>query len=155
MAEVKEEKVVKAPIVINRGRMPALLVFMARFSILEMTVPAAAKSFCTTVGKISDIRKVRNFAYITETFKPTQEDVDAAVAYLEECKGLVPEDVKSFDILIEDVKAMDLATEEDIAAYDAIKASKRKRAPKKEKEEAPAEDTAEVEEDALADLVAK
>jgi len=70
----KEEKVV---IDIVRGRMPVPMVFLIRFA-FQGTDGELAAMFRTTPGKVNDIKKGRNFGYITEDTKFTKEQIDAA-----------------------------------------------------------------------------
>lgn len=70
---------------IVRGRMPLACVAAVRFQVsAEKSNADVAKAFGTSVGKIFDIRKGRNFGYITETYKPSEEDLKAAQAWATE-----------------------------------------------------------------------
>src|SRR5690606_19265947 len=69
---------------IIRGRMPVAVVALARFGkTKDLAVKAQAEAFGTTVGKIDDIRKNRNFAYVTADFKPTAQQKADGKAWLE------------------------------------------------------------------------
>ena len=69
-----EEKAPKAPKVeIIRGRMPLPIVFMIKFNTEGETDGAVAAKFRTTNGKVSDIRKSKNFGYITDSYVCNQD----------------------------------------------------------------------------------
>jgi hypothetical protein len=59
---------------IARGRLPLLFVHSIRFK-EQGTNAEIAKKYATSVGKVFDIKKGRNFDYIKDGFKPTAEDV--------------------------------------------------------------------------------
>lgn len=65
---------------IVRGRLPLIFVHAIRFDevISKMSNKDLAAKFSTSVGKVFDIKKGRNFGYVTEAFKPTAEDIQAA-----------------------------------------------------------------------------
>jgi len=70
---------------IVRGRMPLACVAAVRFQEkAEVSNNDVAKKFGTSVGKIFDIRKGRNFGYITADYKPSDEDFKAAEAWAKE-----------------------------------------------------------------------
>lgn len=67
---------------IVRGRMPLACVAAIRFVEKADTSNAdVAKKYATSVGKVFDIRKGRNFEYITADFKPTDEHIKEAEAW--------------------------------------------------------------------------
>lgn len=68
---------------IARGRLPLLFVHSIRFK-ETATNAETAKKYATSVGKVFDIKKGRNFAYITEGYKPTAEDQKAAQTWAAE-----------------------------------------------------------------------
>ena len=70
------------PNIIN-GRMPVAVVAQIRFGNNkgDATKDLAAM-YGTTVGKIDDIKKNRNFAYVGADFKPTQEQSDQGLEWL-------------------------------------------------------------------------
>jgi hypothetical protein len=125
-SKVKETKEVKekAPTIeIIRGRMALPLVYMIRFQ-EEGSDSEIARKYRTTVGKVSDVKKVRNFAYIVEGFVPTQEMVDACQV---RCN-----DLDEGESIMEAVNALGIAGEDDLKAFEESKAANRKvRAPKK------------------------
>ena len=69
---------------IIRGRMPVAVVAMIRFKEAETATAACAAKYRTTVGKVDDIKKGRNFGYISEDFQPSEEQKAQAAAYLEQ-----------------------------------------------------------------------
>ena len=67
---------------IVRGRMPLACVAAIRFKEpAEVSNGDLAKKYGTSVGKVFDIRKGRNFGYVTDTYKPSEEDFKAAEAW--------------------------------------------------------------------------
>jgi len=130
MAKAKEVEVVEEvtktpaePKEIIRGRMPLVLVSLIRFGeTKDLSVAEQASLFATTVGKITDIRKGNNFGYITESFKPTQADVDNGI---ERMKQHPRYDEDNVDRVINELEGLDLATDEEAAAFAAVKKSNR------------------------------
>ena len=62
---------------IIHGRMPVAVVAQIRFGNNKGdSTKELAAMYGTTVGKIDDIKKNRNFAYVGADFKPTQEQID-------------------------------------------------------------------------------
>lgn len=110
------EKAAAVKVDIIRGRMPLLIVAMIKFGTKEMTDGAVAAKFRTTNGKVSDIRKNRNFGYITEKFVPTQEMKDQAIAFAEQLED------KS---VLADIKSKAVATAEQAAEFDALRKTSR------------------------------
>ena len=81
-AEAAVEKKVNAAII--NGRMPVAVVAQIRFGNNKSdATKALADLYGTTVGKIDDIKKNRNFAYVTADFKPTAVMKDEGVAWLQ------------------------------------------------------------------------
>ena len=72
---------------IVRGTLPRALVYMIRFEERGNKEADVARKYGTTTGKVADIVKGRNFAYIDEDYRPTPEDKDAAVAWLKQVPG--------------------------------------------------------------------
>ena len=62
---------------IARGRMAAALVYVIKFNEEGSDSEIAAK-YCTTPGKINDIRKDRNFKYVTKEMRFTADEVKDA-----------------------------------------------------------------------------
>lgn len=109
-----------APKEIIRGRMPVAIVALARFdaSVTSLATKAAADALGTTVGKVDDIRKNRNFAYVTADFKPTEAQKADGKAWLERHPTGAPE-------LIKALEALPTATAEEAAAFDTARSAAR------------------------------
>jgi hypothetical protein len=67
---------------IIRGRMPVAVVAMIRFQEAETATAACAAKYRTTVGKVDDIKKNRNFGYIDAGFQPSEDQKLKAAEYL-------------------------------------------------------------------------
>lgn len=112
---------------IVRGVMPVALVAAIKFDEKGIEKDAdVAKIYGTTSGKVSDIRKGRNFGYLTDGFKPTAEQRDAAVKWMEQ----VPGKGEAQDKVIARLKNAKLATAEEAQAFLNTRASSRARTPK-------------------------
>lgn len=104
---------------IIRGRMPVAVVALARFgSMKDGATKAQADAFGTTVGKIDDIRKNRNFAYVTAEFKPTAAQKADGIAWLERHPT-------GAQALIDELKAVPEATPEEASAFEATRSASR------------------------------
>lgn len=118
---------------IVRGRLPLLFVHAIRFDkvLNAMGNKDLAAKFATSVGKVFDIKKGRNFAYVGEDFKPSAEDVSSAEAWIsqvgkENAKGLATTgDTTLMQSTLDQYKAAGLATAEDAAKFAAARASTR------------------------------
>ena len=114
---------------IVRGRFPLLLVHAVRFDEVlgKMNNKDVAARLATSVGKVFDIRKGRNFAYLTQTWKPTASDVADAKAWGEQigntnAKGLVAAGDKALVTrIVEQYEAAGLATAAEAEAFAASK----------------------------------
>jgi hypothetical protein len=68
---------------IMNGRMPLPLVYCIRFKeSAELKASDLAKKYGTSVGKVFDIRKGSNFGYITDSYKPSAEELAAAKTFI-------------------------------------------------------------------------
>lgn len=133
--ETQEVEAVETPKVeIIRGRMPVAIVAQIRFAEGDATTSAVAAKYRTTVGKVDDIRKNRNFGYVDAEFKPTADQLAAAKAYAEQ----LGDASKS---VIASLEGMGLA-EDGGEAFEAKRSAARK---SKKAEEAPAEGADEAE----------
>lgn len=118
---------------IVRGRLPLVFVHAVRFDpvINAMGNKDAASKFATSVGKIFDIKKGRNFAYVDKDYKPSAEDLAAAQAWIdqvgaENAKGLSALGDKTLMTkVLDQYKAGGLATAEDIAKMAALRGATR------------------------------
>lgn len=113
----KEAKVLETPRQIIKGRIAIALVYLIRF-----VEPAAkstkelAEKYGTTVGKIDDIRKVRNFAYVTEDVRFTAEQKAEAEKFI-----TAHEDSDMSYEVIQLINELPTATEEEAAAFASVK----------------------------------
>jgi hypothetical protein len=108
---------------IIRGRMPVAVVAQVRFGDQRNeATKALATMFGTTVGKIDDIKKNRNFGYVKQDFKPTAEQKAEGVAWLQRHPDF---DKGTVDKLINELEAMAEATPEEAAAFSATRTEAR------------------------------
>jgi hypothetical protein len=122
--EVKAERTLAN---IVRGQIPHALVYMIRFQETGNKEGEIARRYGTTGGKVADIVKGRNFGYIDAAFVPTQEQKDAAVAWLKQ----VPDyDTNGTDEVVTAVEGLNTATAEEAEAFLAKRSGSRKSAPK-------------------------
>lgn len=118
---------------IVRGRLPLVFVHAIRFDpvIGAMANKDTATKFATSVGKVFDIKKGRNFGYVDASYKPSAEDLTAAQAWIdqvgaENAKGMSAVGDKSLMVtVLEQYKAGGLATAEDIAKLSALRGATR------------------------------
>lgn len=99
-----------------KGRMPLPIVHMIKFGESALTDGAMAKKFGTTNGKVSDIRKDRNFSYVTAEYVPSADAIEGAKVYARHLKDAS---------VAEDVAKLKPATAEELAAFDAAKKASR------------------------------
>lgn len=112
---------------IINGRMPVAIVAQIRFGNDKgESTKVLADKYGTTVGKIDDIKKNRNFAYVTADFKPTQEQKDAGLAWL---KTHPYYDAAGVDKLITELDATPVATAEEAAAFEQVRVAARGQLP--------------------------
>ena len=110
---------------IIRGRMPVVIVYMVHYLANHIGSDGEkAKAFATTVGKISDVMKGRNFGYVTEDFRPTQAQKDEGKAWLERHPG----GAECAQPLIDILEKIEVATAEQASAFEALRSSSRGRA---------------------------
>lgn len=117
---------------IARGRMHAALVSAIKFHSGEAKDGEIARKFATTPGKVNDIRKDRNFKYVTAdmafTAAEVQEAKDRFAASVNADNSTVAEDQRS--VVIEDANtALDAvtATEGESQLANARKADRKPR----------------------------
>lgn len=131
---------------IVRGRLPLIFVHAIRFDkvLSIMANKDLATKFATSVGKVFDIKKGRNFSYVDANFKPSAEDVAAAEAWIaqvggENAKGLTASgDATLMQATLTQYKDAGLATAEEVAAFSAARGATRKPSEKKAGAELPA-----------------
>lgn len=123
---------------IARGRLPLLFVHAIRFTEpADVTNAALAKKYGTSVGKVFDIRKGRNFEYVTKDYKFSAEDLNSARAWAHEA-GKHGGDT---DALVKAVDGSTVGTTEELAAQAAAR-PKREMPARKPKDPATAGATA-------------
>ena len=110
------------PNIIN-GRMPVAVVAQIRFgnNKSDATKDLAAM-YGTTVGKIDDIKKNRNFAYVGADFKPTQEQIDQGLEWL---KRHPKYNEGTVDKIIQELETTPVATAEEAAKFEAARVAAR------------------------------
>lgn len=114
---------------IVRGVMPVALVARIKFDEKGVEKDAdVAKLYGTTSGKVSDIRKGRNFAYLTDEFVPTAEQKTAAIAWMKK----VPDYGDAQDKIVAAIENRPDATAEQAQAFLNGRAGSRKSTPKGE-----------------------
>ena len=106
------EVVKKAPQII-RGRIALAIVYLIRFvEAAETGTKALAEKYGTTVGKVDDIRKNRNFAYVTEDVRFTQEQIQEGINFIAQ-----HEDTDSAVVVTDMLNALEVATPEQAEAF--------------------------------------
>jgi hypothetical protein len=126
VGEVKKEK--KLIENITRGRMPIAVVAQIRFgNDSALPTKTLADLYGTTVGKIDDIKKNRNFAYVTDEFRPTTQMKADGVEWLQRHHKFAE---GSVDAQIVELEKTPEATTEDAAAFDAVRKAVRAQEPK-------------------------
>lgn len=133
------------------GSMPLLFVHAIRFNdgVKALSNKDIASKFATSIGKVYDIVKNKNFSYVDESWKPTEADLEKAVAWVgrigaENKHGLPTQgDADMLSELIEQYRAGGLASPEDAEVIAAKRAQARgpvgrKKGAKKEEVTAPA-----------------
>lgn len=118
VAEETTEK--KAKVEILRGRMPLALVAMIKREPSDMTTSALAAKYRTTVGKIDDIRKGRNFGYVDASFCPTEDQAKSAAEWINKL------DQEFLEELMSNLEQMGIATQEQADAFAAKRKAARK-----------------------------
>lgn len=110
------EVVKKAPQII-RGRIALAIVYIIRFvESAEAGTKALAEKYGTTVGKVDDIRKNRNFAYVTEDVRFTQEQITEAVNFIAQ-----HEDQDHAVVVTDMLNSLEIATPEQAEAFASVK----------------------------------
>lgn len=115
MSEVQAVEVKKPAII--RGRIALAIVWLIRFGeAAEVGTKTLAEKYGTTVGKIDDIRKNRNFAYVTEDVRFTQDQINEGLAYITQHEN------PDFAVEVTDkLNALELANEEQATAFASVK----------------------------------
>lgn len=137
-AEARKRAAASKFLPIVRGRLPLIFVHAIRFDKVLNAMPNKdlASKFATSVGKVFDIKKGRNFSYVGEDYKPTQEDVAAAESWIAQvgatnAKGLnTTGDKTLMQSTLDEYKARGLATPEQAAALTAARVAARSKSEK-------------------------
>ena len=108
---------------IIQGRMPVAVVHLLRFGNSKggATKELAAK-FGTTVGKVDDVKKNRNFAYVVEDTRFTQAQIDEGCEWL---KRHPKYDESGADALVVELEGYTVATDEEAKAFEAARTAAR------------------------------
>ena len=108
---------------IIQGRMPVAVVHLLRFGNSKggATKDLAAK-FGTTVGKVDDVKKNRNFAYVVEDTRFTQAQIDEGCEWL---KRHPKYDESGADALVVELEGYTVATDEEAKAFEAARTAAR------------------------------
>jgi len=108
---------------IIKGRMPLAVVHLLRFgNTKDGATKDLAKQFGTTVGKVDDVKKNRNFAYIVADTKFTKGQIDEGIEWL---KRHPHYDEANADALVAELDMYDLASEADTKALDEARVAAR------------------------------
>ena len=108
---------------IIQGRMPVAVVHLLRFGNSKggATKELAVK-FGTTVGKVDDVKKNRNFAYVVEETRFTQAQIDEGLEWL---KRHPKYDESGVDALVVELEGYTIATDEEAKAFEAARTAAR------------------------------
>ena len=108
---------------IIQGRMPVAVVHLLRFGNSKggATKELAVK-FGTTVGKVDDVKKNRNFAYVVEDTRFTQAQIDEGLEWL---KRHPKYDESGVDDLVVELESYTVATDEEAKAFEAARTAAR------------------------------
>lgn len=99
------------------GRMPVAVVHLLRFGNHKAgATKDNALLFGTTVGKVDDVKKNRNFAYVVAETKFTQAQIDEGVTWL---KRHPKYDEAKVDQLVVELESYSQADETEAAAFEA------------------------------------
>ena len=153
---------------IIQGRMPVAVVHLMRFgSDKSKATKDLAVAFGTTVGKVDDVKKNRNFAYVTEATRFTDEQIAEGIEWLKRHPNY---DDANVDNLVNELESYTRATEEESKAFAEARTAARgqptktkdgeianggggNRRTKKSKQSDVVTETAEVAEPSAADLI--
>lgn len=108
---------------IIQGRMPVAVVYLLRFGENKNgTTKELATKFGTTVGKVDDVKKNRNFTYVVADTKFTDEQVTEGVEWL---KRHPDYDAQNVDSLVTELESYVRGTPEEVAAFAAARTAAR------------------------------
>ena len=119
--KVVETAKVKTPII--NGRMPVAVVAQIRFGNDKgEATKVLAQKYGTTVGKIDDIKKNRNFAYVTADFAPTEAQINEGLEWLQRHPDF---HTGTVDPIILELESTPVATPEQAAAFEVARGAAR------------------------------
>ena len=132
-AEARKRAAASNFLPIVRGRLPLLFVHAIRFDAVlnAMGNKDLASAFATSVGKVFDIKKGRNFGYVNAGFKPSTDDIAAAESWIaqigaQNAKGLSATGNKQLlQNTLDEYKGRGLASAEEVAALSAARTASR------------------------------
>lgn len=108
---------------IIQGRMPVAVVHLMRFGNNKGgATKELATKFGTTVGKVDDVKKSRNFAYVVEGTKFTQAQIDEGCEWL---KRHPKYDEAGADDLVVELSGYEVGSAEETAAFEAARTAAR------------------------------
>ena len=108
---------------IIQGRMPVAVVHLLRFgSDKNKATKDLAVAFGTTVGKVDDVKKNRNFAYVTEAAGFTDEQIAEGIEWLKRHPNY---DDANVDNLVNELESYTRGTPEEVAAFEAARTAAR------------------------------
>ena len=100
---------------IIQGRMPVAVVHLLRFGDSKGgATKDLAVAFGTTVGKVDDVKKKRNFAYVVEDTRFTDEQIAEGIEWLRRHPKY---DEANVDNLVNELESYTRATEEESKAF--------------------------------------
>ncbi|MDR2838257.1 MAG: hypothetical protein LBV49_06755 [Azonexus sp.] len=110
---------------IIRGEMPVAVVHLLHFGKnSKLSTEKLAAKAGTTTGKIDDIRKNRNFAYVVESSRFTQAEIEEGLAYLKRHPRYA--EAKTNELVAE-LLSYPVATKEEADTFTNARAASRKR----------------------------
>lgn len=118
-SDAVKEKPKAEPAPIIRGRIPVVIVHIIRQS--AGSVKEKAVKFATTVGKVDDIMKSRNFAYVGADFKPTEVQKADGISWLKRHPG----GAEKFDPLVQAVEDLPVASELEAKSFEEARVAAR------------------------------
>ena len=108
---------------IIQGRMPVAVVHLLRFGDSKGgATKDLAVAFGTTVGKVDDVKKKRNFAYVVEDTRFTQAQIDEGCEWL---KRHPKYDESGADALVVELEGYAVASDEEAKAFEAARTAAR------------------------------
>lgn len=107
---------------IIQGRMPVIVVHQIRFNHVNDSTKDLAIRFGTTIGKIDDVKKSRNFAYVSENVKFTDDQIVEGVEWL---KRHPKYDDNDIDALVNELESYEKASEAEAQEFNEARIAAR------------------------------